>query len=150
MKYSFVPDRPNTPAAKAGGHVRLADNVRGTLREFPDTVTVRPEVDPSGFVPYVAPEPTPEPAPEPIPEPVPYEISLWRAKAVLAASGLLETVEAMIVALPAPDGDIVRLAWNNAAPLVRDGATIAALAPQMGLTDEQIDNMFRQAANLTV
>lgn len=81
---------------------------------------------------------------------VPTEIANWRARAVLEIAGLLPTVEALITAMEGEAGVVVRTAWDRGSPLVRDGATVTALAAQLGLTSEQIDAMFIQAAALQV
>jgi hypothetical protein len=64
MKYLFFPD------ARRGTHTRKADGVRGTLREYADTVTVEPVtriVSADGFEPYMAPTPPAPPPPAPPP-----------------------------------------------------------------------------------
>jgi hypothetical protein len=89
----------------------------------------------------------------PLPPPpvrVPREIANWRARAVLELAGLLPTVEAAISAMEGAPGIIVRTAWQSGAPLARKGPTVSALAPALGLTEEQVDAMFIQAAALEV
>lgn len=85
-----------------------------------------------------------------IPRPVPGEIANWRAKAVLEIAGLLPTVEAALSAMPGEAGIVARNAWRDGAPFVRNGPTVTALAAVLGLTGEQVDAMFRQAAALSV
>lgn len=86
----------------------------------------------------------------PMPPRVPREIANWRARAVLELSGLLPTVEAAISGMTGPESIVVRHAWQSGAPLARRGPTVAALAPALGLSDEQVDSMFIQAAALAV
>lgn len=86
----------------------------------------------------------------PPPPRVPAEIANWRARAVLELQDLLAPVEQILAAMTGPEGVIVRHAWTSGAPLARHGPTVLALAPQLGLTDEQIDHMFRAAAALVV
>jgi hypothetical protein len=143
MKYLFRPD-PN------GTHTRNADNVRGNLRELPDTATVQPVsalVDPADYTVLPA-EPEPE-APTPDPG-IPQEIANWRARAALEIAGLLPTVEAALAAMTGPEGIVARNAWNSGASLARNGPTVVALAAQLNLTDAQVDALFQQAASLNV
>jgi hypothetical protein len=86
----------------------------------------------------------------PLPPRVPREIANWRARAVLEIAGLLPAVEAVIAAMTGPEAIIVRHAWQSAAPLARRGPTVAALAPALGLTADQVDAMFIQAESLSV
>lgn len=85
-----------------------------------------------------------------LPPRIPREIANWRARAVLDLSGLLEPVEAALGSLPGVDGIIARHAWQSGAPLARNGATVSALAPALGLSAPQVDAMFIQAESLIV
>lgn len=95
------------------------------------------------------------PPPEPEPEPPTEEellaaeragmvCSRFQAKAALHAAGLLDQVEA---ALEQAD-PLAQLAWADAVEFRRNSPTIAALAGAIGLTDEQIDDLFRSAMEI--
>ena len=84
------------------------------------------------------------------PEPDATSIRAWQAKAVLQLSGLLDAAEATIDALEEPQRTVVKSAWANNADFSRTAQTIVALAAALGLTEEQLDAMFAQAAALTV
>jgi hypothetical protein len=86
----------------------------------------------------------------PDPERIAREIANWRARAVLELAGILGTVEAAISAMDGPAGIVVRNAWQSGAPLARRGPTVSGLAPALGLTEEQVDQMFIQAEALSV
>jgi hypothetical protein len=85
-----------------------------------------------------------------LPPRVPREIANWRARAVLELQGLLPTVDAMIGAMTGPESVVVRNAWLAGAPLARRGPTVTALGTQLGLTAQQIDQMFISAESLIV
>lgn len=85
-----------------------------------------------------------------VPARVPREIELWQAKSIMSAMGLISQVEAAIAAMPDPQRAVVQCAWSGNARLARRGPTVTALAPALGLTDEQLDAMFIQAAALIV
>lgn len=74
-------------------------------------------------------------------------VSPFQAKAALLQAGLLTQVEALIND-PASD-PLVKLAWNNALEYKRLSSTIVSLAEQLNLSDEQLDELFTNAANIT-
>lgn len=81
---------------------------------------------------------------------IPKVISNWRAKAIIEINGLTSQVEAALAAMTGNAGVVARAAWNNNADLDRNGATVTALASSLGLTPEQVDQMFIDAASLEV
>ncbi len=87
------------------------------------------------------------PAPPPR---IPREVELWQAKSIMDSMGLIPQVEAAIAAMPDAASTVVTCAWSGNARLTRRGPTVAALAPALGLTAEQLDAMFVQAAALVV
>lgn len=84
-------------------------------------------------------------APEPPPVPVPEEVPQWQARRALLAAGLLSSVEAAVAAA----SQDIQITWEYAPNIVRDSPFIAAMAPALGLTDAQIDDLFRAAAAIT-
>ena len=76
---------------------------------------------------------------------VPATISAFQARAVLRRAGLLEQVEAAVAAHPDPEA---RDAWEYAIEVRRASPLVAALAVGLGLTDEQVDELFRQGAEI--
>jgi hypothetical protein len=142
MKNIFIPKSNGT-------HVRISDDVRGDLKEFPDTAVIKPAkaiVDPSKFKVYskqVA-------VPTPVGPLAPYEIANWRARAILEIDGLLASVESVLSSMPGDAGIIARSAWNAGAALTRHGATVTAIGSTLGLNASQIDAMFIRAAALEV
>ena len=77
--------------------------------------------------------------------PVPASASRFRASGALALAGLVPSVDA---AIAASDNIIAQLAWADAQVFERSSPTIAAMAIAIGLTESQIDNLFRQAAKI--
>lgn len=84
--------------------------------------------------------------PPPSPEPVPQLVSRFQGRAALLNAGLLDQVET-IVADPATDR-MVKLAWQDATEFQRDSATLSFLAEQLGLTSDDVDDLFRQAVQI--
>lgn len=81
----------------------------------------------------------------PSPPPVPASVSRFQARAALAMAGLLPAVDA---AIAASGSVIAQIAWADAQVFERGSPTIAGLASAIGLTDAQIDNLFRTAAEI--
>ena len=90
------------------------------------------------IAPYVAPPPQPTP--------VPAEVSRFQARAALLQTGYLDDIEAYM-ADPATD-PFVRIAWQDAQVFKRNSPTVLSLQPLLGLTDGQLDDLFRFAATI--
>ena len=98
-----------------------------------------------------------DPAAPPVPEPVPSPITAWQAKAGLAMTPytgggtLLDAAEAAINAMPEGAEKIVVLsAWNNNANFERNSPTILSFGAALGMTSDDLDNLFRLGASLAV
>lgn len=73
-------------------------------------------------------------------------VSRFQARAVLRQMGLREQVDAIMAA---PDADPLALdAWQDAQEFRRLSPTIIALADKLNLSDGQVDDMFKQAAQI--
>lgn len=78
----------------------------------------------------------------PPPEPVPSVVSMFQARAVLMAAGLYETVDAAMQQA----GGVNLIAWEYATEVRRDSPLVQAMAAELNLSSEQVDELFRQAA----
>lgn len=106
------------------------------------------DVEPHGRAIYAAAlamNPAPYVAPEPV-DFVPQEVSRFQARAALMAAGLLAAADA---AVEASDDPFLQLAWKEAVAFPRTSPSIAALAPTLGLTEADVDNLFRAAAQIS-
>ena len=95
--------------------------------------------------------------PPPVPEPVPSPITAWQAKAGLAmtphpqAGTMLDAAEVALAAMPDGAEKIVILsAWNNNANFERTSPTILSFGVTLGMTSDDLDNLFRLGASLAV
>jgi hypothetical protein len=79
---------------------------------------------------------------------VPRSISMRQARLALLQAGLLSAVEAAINDLTEPDKSAARIEWEYATEMRRDHHLIAALAVEMQLSDQQVDDLFIAAAAL--
>lgn len=86
----------------------------------------------AGFIRYVA------------PPPVPVEIERLWALLALQGAGLYDIVEAAVEGAELA----TRLYYREAGLFRRDSAILIEFAHGLGMTDEQLDDLFRAAANL--
>lgn len=73
-------------------------------------------------------------------------VSRFQARAALHQAGLLAQVQAMMDD-PATD-PVVVIAWQDAQEFKRMSPTVLGLAAELSLTDEQLDDLFVQAATI--
>ena len=76
--------------------------------------------------------------------PVPQQVTMRQARLALLSAGLLDDVEMVIAAA----GRAAQMEWEYAAVVDRSNPAIAIVQQQKALTDEQIDDLFREAAKL--
>jgi hypothetical protein len=76
--------------------------------------------------------------------PVPASVTPYQARIALLNVELLATVDALM-ADPETD-QAARIAWEYATSIERQSPFIEALAPALGLTEQQIDDLFITAA----
>ena len=134
-------------------HSEEADSIEGE-----GTFTPLPEYDPSTEVPrfvgidwhvvplsvrdgYVPPPPIPQA------QPVPAEVSPAQAKTALYDAGLYSQVEAILAGTAYTP---MRIWWDSALAWRLDNPYIHALAAELDLTDDQVEDLFRQAAKVVL
>jgi len=82
---------------------------------------------------------------------VPKSMTAWQARAILEMEGLLTQVESAITELDeGPVKIIIKSAWENNAEFKRDSLAIEGISKSIGLTSEQVDELFRKGASLKV
>lgn len=85
------------------------------------------------IAPYVAPKPV-----------IPKVVTMRQAKLALLQQGLLNSVNAIIEQA----GDAAKVEWQYATEVKRDNSLVQAIATQLSLTEQQIDELFTLAASL--
>ena len=78
----------------------------------------------------------------PLPAPVPMAVTRGQARMALYNAGLLEQVEEAVAAADMP----TKIWYSDAQTWLRQNPILTALGGQIGLTDDQIDDLFRAAA----
>ena len=71
-----------------------------------------------------------------------------QARLALLAAGLLDDVEAAIAGMDEPAKTAAQIEWEYSNALERDNALVAVLGPALGLSTNQVDDLFRAAAQL--
>lgn len=74
------------------------------------------------------------------------EVSRFQAVVALYQGGYLDAVEAYMASTT---DKFVVLAWNNAQVFKRNSTTVMALQAVLELSDEQIDDLFKNALEIT-
>ena len=75
-------------------------------------------------------------------------VTMRQARRALHAAGLLSSVDAAIEAMSEPDKTAARIEWEYSTEVQRSNGTFAALTAALGLTEQQVDALFAQAAQL--
>jgi len=90
-----------------------------------------------------------EPEPfEELPEPIPSVVTMRQARLALLGAGLLGSVADAIAALPSPQKEAATIEWEYSQEVHRNRAFVTTLAAALGLTDEQMDELFLAASKL--
>jgi hypothetical protein len=86
----------------------------------------------------------------PVPPPViPQSVTMRQARLALLGAGLLDDVDAAIAAIPdATQRRAAEIEWEYAQTVDRTSAFTLQLAGGLGITPEQMDQLFTQAVTL--
>lgn len=75
----------------------------------------------------------------------PVEVYAWRLRISVKNAGLKDSVDYLISQLPEEQSGIAYEAWNNGVTIRRDSPLIAQLASTLGLSEQEVDDLFIQA-----
>jgi hypothetical protein len=81
-----------------------------------------------------------------VPSDVPSVVTNYQARAALLRAGLFDLVNDALLALPANDPS--RQAWEYANELTRHGTLVNGVTAGLGITSEQVDDLFRVGATI--
>jgi hypothetical protein len=96
------------------------------------------------LMPYVPADPLPEPGPA-----VPASVTRRQAKQALALAGLLDQVQPAIDAIEDPvTRALAQIEWDDSVEFQRSRPLLIELATAIGLSVEQLDQLFITAAQL--
>lgn len=71
-----------------------------------------------------------------------------QARLALLQAGLLEQVQAAFAQIPEPQRTAAQIEWDHALSVERDSPLTQQMAAALGLTDEQLNNLFTEGAKL--
>lgn len=75
-------------------------------------------------------------------------VSMRQARLALLQEGYLSLIEDAINLIPEPDKSKVQTEWEYSSIVERGSVWIAIMQPALGLSDEQMDDLFKLAATL--
>lgn len=78
----------------------------------------------------------------------PSQVTMRQARLALAGAGLLSQVDTAIDSLDEPQKTAARIEWDYSQVVERDRELVQILGPILGLSDEALDDLFREAATL--
>lgn len=103
----------------------------------------------SDYLAWLAAGGVPEAIPTTIPpistDPIPPSVTRFQARAALHLAGLLDDAEAAI----AQAHPLSRIAWEHAHVYRRDSPTLISIGQQLGLSEADMDELFKTAASIT-
>lgn len=80
---------------------------------------------------------------------VPEKVTPRQIRIALTLAGISESfIDSAIDALSEPNRSVAKITWEYSTEVLRNNPLILSLAPAMGLTSEQVDRLFIQAAKL--
>ncbi len=81
---------------------------------------------------------------------VPLELPLWKLRVTLKIMDLISTVEGIFNNLPEPNRTAALAIWEYGNSIDRYSETVLFLQKQLGLTDEQVDDIFINAEKIVI
>lgn len=79
---------------------------------------------------------------------VPTVVTMRQARLALLQQGLLFQVQTAIDSLPSPQKEAAQIEWDYSSEVHRDKPFVQLLGAALGLTEEQLDNLFVLASTL--
>lgn len=87
-------------------------------------------------------------APAPPAAVVPAEVTMRQARLALLGAGMLGQVNTALAAMSGAQGEAARIEWEFSSAVMRGQPLVAALAPILGMTDADLDQLFIAAGAL--
>ena len=81
-------------------------------------------------------------------EGVPFAVTMRQARLALLAAGKLTLITTAINALPEPQRSAALITWEYSTEVQRHNGFVSQLAPALGMTEQQIDQLFIAAKTL--
>jgi hypothetical protein len=78
------------------------------------------------------------------------EVPMWKLRIVLVSMELIDSVTSLLNTLPEPNKTAATIAWEYGNTIDSHGQTIAFLQAGLGLTDQQVVDIFTQADLISI
>lgn len=82
------------------------------------------------------------------PLPVPAMVTMRQARLALLQNGMLTQVNTAVANMPGAAGDAARIEWEFSSTVERNRPLVQSVPGALGLTESQLDDLFRLAATL--
>lgn len=79
---------------------------------------------------------------------VPMTVTMRQARLALLKAGKLSMVASVIDSLPSPDKEYVQIEWEYSQTVERNRPYVIQLGEALGLSEEELDNLFIEAIKL--
>lgn len=79
---------------------------------------------------------------------IPEVVTMRQARLALLQAGLLAQVNTAVAGMPGAVGDTARIEWEFSSTVERNRPLVQSLIGALGLTESQLDDLFRLAATL--
>lgn len=80
--------------------------------------------------------------------PVPQAVTMRQARLALLQENLLNQVDSAINSLPSPSREQAQIEWEYSTEVLRNSPWVIELTPMLGLTSQQMDDLFKLAITL--
>ncbi len=75
-------------------------------------------------------------------------VTMRQARLALLSAGVLSAIDAVISGMPSPQKEAAQIEWEYAATVNKHSPLVVGLADGLGLTADQIDELFDNASKL--
>lgn len=79
---------------------------------------------------------------------VPSKVTMRQARLALLQADLLDQVETLLQSMEGPEGQAARIEWDYSSEVNRYKPFVQSLGSQLGLTDEELDQLFITASQI--
>ena len=125
----------NMSVPKADGnrdYREVLEAIEGGTENYPTAIVVEPEF-------------TDEELAQQIEDAKPKVVTMRQARLALLQSGLLATIE---TAITTGTDEAMKIEWEYATEVKRDWGSLVALTTALGMTSQELDNLFQLASTL--
>lgn len=81
---------------------------------------------------------------------IPVEVALWKIRAIIKSMGVEEQIEQSFELLEEPNKIGAKYIWEYGTAIERYSQTVLFIQTVLGLTDEQVDNIFINANKINL